>query len=164
MIACYPGTFDPITNGHLDVIERASRMFEKVIVLIMHNPRKKCTFSETERKEMIEKSLELLEHHDNIRVEIGSGLTVNYARKIGAGVILRGIRAVTDYEYELQQATANMTLDGEIETMFFIAKPEYSFLSSSTVKEIALNDGDISPFIPSVIVRRVEDALTGKNL
>lgn len=159
MKACYPGTFDPITNGHLDVIERTSQMFDEVEVLIMRNPRKVCTFTEEERKEMIERSIASLKDCKNVKVTIGSGLTVSYAKKIGAKTIIRGIRAVTDYEYELQQATANMTLDPNIETLFVIAKPEYSFLSSSTVKEIAYNHGDITSFIPSVIVEEVRRKL-----
>ena len=137
MKVCYPGTFDPITAGHLDIIERASNKFDEVIVLIMQNPRKKCMFTAEERKYMIEKCVK----GNNIKVEIGTGLTVEYAKKLGASAIIRGIRAVTDYEYELQQATANMKLESSIETLFLIAKPEYSFLSSSVVKEIAMNGG-----------------------
>ena len=133
MKACYPGTFDPITKGHLDIIIRAASIFDEVVVLIMNNPRKKCVFSVEERKEMIERCINI----PNVKVEIGEGLTVEYAKKINAKVIIRGIRAVSDYEYELQQATANLMLDEDIETLFFIAKPKYSFLSSSVVKEIA---------------------------
>lgn len=159
MKACYPGTFDPITKGHLDVIERATKVFDEVDILIMKNPRKNCTFSEEERKEMIEQSLSTLPNASSIKVVIGTGLTVQYAEKLGAQAIIRGIRAVSDYEYELQQATANMTLNDQIETIFFIARPEYSFLSSTTVKEIAFNGGDISEFIPAPIVERVENKL-----
>ncbi|MBR2825331.1 MAG: pantetheine-phosphate adenylyltransferase [Solobacterium sp.] len=155
MKACYPGTFDPITKGHLDVIERASKLFDELVILIMKNPRKVCSFSEEERKELIEKSLEEINVH-NVSVEIGSGLTVKYAKKIGATALIRGIRAVTDYEYELQQATANLMLDENIETIFLIAKPEYSFLSSTTVKEIAMNGGDISKFVPEPVVEVVK--------
>ncbi|MBW9211981.1 pantetheine-phosphate adenylyltransferase [Bulleidia sp. zg-1006] len=159
MKACYPGTFDPITNGHLDIIERASKMFEELVVLIMDNPRKKCTFSVEKRKEMIEKSLADIGHPVNVRVEIGYGLTVNYARRLGCGAIIRGIRAVSDYEYELQQATANLSLDDEVETLFFIARPAYSFLSSSVCKEIAMNGGKLYGFIPSPIIQEVMDEL-----
>ena len=151
MIACYPGTFDPITKGHLDIIERSAKVVDELIVLIMHNPRKTCLFSENERKEMIEKCLIEAGLTDNVRVVIGTGLTVDFAGKLGCRAIVRGIRAVTDYEYELQQATANMMLDDNIETIFFIAKPEYSFLSSSVVKEIAANGGDISRLVPDCI-------------
>jgi len=155
MKACYPGTFDPITNGHLDVIERASRMFEEVDVLIMRNPRKSCAFSEEERLVMIQRCVEQLPAANRIKVMIGSGLTVDFAQRIGAGSIIRGIRAVSDYEYELQQATANQMLNESVETLFFIARPEYSFLSSSVVKEIALNGGDVSKLVPSVILQEV---------
>lgn len=147
MKVCYPGTFDPITAGHLDIIERASNKFDEVIVLIMQNPRKKCMFTAEERKYMIEKCIK----SDNIKVEIGTGLTVEYAKQLGASAIIRGIRAVTDYEYELQQATANMKLESSIETLFLIAKPEYSFLSSSVVKEIAMNGGNTDGLLPEEI-------------
>ncbi len=147
-IACYPGSFDPITNGHLDIIRRASKMFDEVYVTIMVNPKKKVTFSQEERKEMIEKCVANLK---NVKVVIGQGLTVDFARQLGAVSLIRGIRAVADYEYELQQATANMMLNDEIESIFFVARPEYSFLSSSVAKEIAINGGDISKFIPSEI-------------
>ena len=156
MIACYPGTFDPITNGHLDIISRASKMFDEVVVLIMQNPRKTCSFSSDERKELIEKSVTA----GNVRVVVGSGLTVRFARQIGADVIIRGIRAVTDYEYELQQATANMMLDEDIETLFLIAKPEFSFLSSSVVKEIAMNGGDISQLVPEAIHHEIAERMS----
>lgn len=155
MKACYPGTFDPITKGHLDIIIRAASIFDEVVVLIMNNPRKKCLFSIEERKEMIEKSISL----KNVRVEVGEGLTVDYAKKIGAKVIIRGIRAVSDYEYELQQATANLMLNEEIETLFFIAKPKYSFLSSSVVKEIAENGGEINEFVPEEIIDVIKTKL-----
>ncbi|MEA4873784.1 pantetheine-phosphate adenylyltransferase [Anaerorhabdus sp.] len=147
-IACYPGSFDPITNGHLDIIRRASKMFDEVYVTIMINPKKKVTFSQEERKEMIEKCVADLK---NVKVVIGQGLTVDFAKQLGAVSLIRGIRAVADYEYELQQATANMMLNDEIESIFFVARPEYSFLSSSVAKEIAVNGGDISKFIPSEI-------------
>lgn len=155
MKACYPGTFDPITNGHLDVIERAARIFDEVDVLIMVNPNKQCVFTEEERREMIEECLRVLPGMKNVKVMIGSGLTVHYARRIGACAIVRGIRAVSDYEYELRQATANQALDDTIETLFFIARPTYSFLSSSVVREIAANQGDISGMVPEPIRGRV---------
>lgn len=154
MKACYPGTFDPITNGHIDIIQRAARMYEELVVLIMANPRKKCLFSAEERKEFIERCLADLDMK-NVRVEIGSGLTVQYARKLGCKSMIRGIRAVSDYEYELQTATANLALDPEVETVFLIAKPEMTFLSSSVVKEIAMNGGKISGMVPSAIAEDV---------
>ncbi len=155
MKAVYPGTFDPITKGHLDIIERAACIFDEVDVLIMVNVRKQCLFTEEERKQMIIDSLQELENKDRINVRIGSGLTVRFAEKLKADAIIRGIRAVSDYEYELQQATANMVLNNKLETVFLIAKPEFSFLSSSVVKEIAMNGGDISEFVPEEIAVRV---------
>ena len=159
MKACYPGTFDPITKGHLDVIERASKMFDELDVLIMRNVRKQSTFNEEERLHLIEEAVRTLPEHDNIHVMIGTGLTVEMARKVGAKSIIRGIRAVSDYEYELQQATGNQVLAPEIETVFIIARPEYSFLSSSIVKEIAYYNGDISSFIPAVILDEIREKL-----
>lgn len=149
----YPGTFDPVTVGHLDVIKRAASLFNHVYVVIMENKYKTVTFSAQERLEMIEK---IIEPYDNVTALIGEGLTVEYAKKIDASVLIRGIRAVMDYEYELQQATANMTLDPAIETVFLLTKPEYSFMSSSAVKEIALNHGDISAFIPIEVLNMVK--------
>ena len=151
MKVCYPGTFDPITNGHLDIIKRAASLYDEVVVLIMRNPGKKCLFSEAERKSLIEACIRSLPEHERITVEIGSGLTVEYAKSISASAIIRGIRAVSDYEYELLNATANMYINDRIETMLLIARPEYSFLSSSVVKEIGSNGGDISGMVPKEI-------------
>ncbi|HHX07120.1 MAG TPA: pantetheine-phosphate adenylyltransferase, partial [Erysipelothrix sp.] len=133
MKAIYPGSFDPITNGHLDVICRATKVFDEVIIAIMNNPQKQSTFSIEQRVEMIEQAIV---DEKNVSVITDDGLTVELARKVGASAIVRGIRAVTDYLYELQSATANMMLAPEVETIFFVSKPEYSFISSSTVKEI----------------------------
>lgn len=155
MKACYPGTFDPLTNGHLDIIERAANIFDEVVVLINHNPRKHCLFTVEERKEMIEKSISTLSNTSKITVMVGKGLTVNIAENIQAKTMIRGIRAVTDYEFELATATANMKINPNVETFFLIARPEYTFLSSSTVKEIAMNDGDITEFVPKPILEDV---------
>lgn len=149
MKAIYPGTFDPITYGHLDVIKRASRMFDELTVVIMVNPNKSVTFDESQRLEMIQM---LIKDLPNVRAAIGSGLTVHFARQFDAHVLIRGIRAVMDYEYELQQATANMILAPDIETVFLLTKPEYSFMSSSAVKQIALNHGDLTTFVPPEIL------------
>lgn len=162
MKACYPGTFDPITNGHLDIIERAAKMFDELDVFIMVNPRKQCVFTAEERKQMI---LDSLQSNDasNVKVFSGTGLTVDMAREHGCGAIIRGIRAVSDYEYELQQATANMMLGHDIETLFLIAKPQYSFLSSSVVKEIAMYHGDILNLVPIQIIDRVNAKLNSED-
>ncbi|MBQ7223842.1 MAG: pantetheine-phosphate adenylyltransferase [Erysipelotrichaceae bacterium] len=152
--AIYAGSFDPITLGHLDIIERGSVLFDELIILLMVNEEKNSLFSMEERKKMIEDSTH---HLKNVRVEIGDGLTVEVAKSLDCRILLRGIRAVTDYEYELQLATANMTLEPEIETVFLVSKPYLSFLSSSTVKTIAKNHGDISMFVPENVKKILED-------
>lgn len=154
--AIYPGTFDPITVGHLDVIERAAKVYDKVLIAVMENRNKSCTFTKEERQKMIQKCVKNLK---NVEVVIGEGLTVNLAKKHGCKVIIRGIRAVSDYESELALATANMTLDESIETVFFVSKPELSFLSSSIAKEIAYFNGKIDTYIPKQIIKEVSKKL-----
>lgn len=154
--AMYPGTFDPITIGHLDIISRASKVYDKLYVAIMDNPLKNCVFTKQERVNLIEKCIK---EYPNVEVIIGEGLTVDFAKKMNCKVIVRGIRALTDYEYELAQATANMNLNKEIETVFLVAKPELSFLSSSIAKEIAKYNGDIRPYIPKQIIKDVTKKL-----
>jgi len=154
--AMYPGSFDPITNGHLDIIQRASKMFDEVIITIMVNSKKNYTFNQVERKKLIEKCIK---DYKNVKVIIGEGLTINMACKLNCNVIIRGIRAVADYEYELQQATTNMMLNDNIETVFLVARPKYSFLSSSIAKEIASFDGKIDLFIPKIISEDVQKKL-----
>ena len=152
--AIYPGSFDPITIGHLDIIRRSARIFDKVVIAILVNTRKTPCFDNEKRKEMIEKCISDL---DNVEVVIKSGLTIDVAKEYDAKVLIRGIRAVADYEYELQQATANMTLANDIETLFMVAKPEYSFLSSSVVKEMAYYHADLSQVLPKEIIDEVQD-------
>ena len=154
--AIYPGTFDPITIGHLDVILRAAKIYDKLIIAIMENRSKTCTFSREERKKLIEECIKDL---DNVEVIVGEGLTVNMAEENDCRIIVRGIRAVSDYESELALATANMNLNNNIETVFMVAKPELSFLSSSIAKEIASFNGDISDYIPPAIIKKVSEKL-----
>lgn len=146
--AIYPGSFDPVTYGHLDVIKRAASLFDALDVIVMHNPNTTSYFSIEERIAMLKKVTKDL---PNVVVDTRKGLAVDAARDFGANVLIRGIRAVMDFEYELQQATANMILANDIETVFLLTKPEYSFLSSSAVKQIALNGGDLSKFVPPEI-------------
>lgn len=153
-IAIYPGSFDPITKGHLDIIQRASTIFDKVIVVIMKNERKKYLFSEEERLDMIQHACAEMK---NVQCEVGHGLTVRYAQEKNACAMIRGIRAVLDYEYELQTATANMWLDGNVETVFFLAKPEYSFISSSTVKEIASYGENVDHFVDAYTAQKLKE-------
>jgi pantetheine-phosphate adenylyltransferase len=144
-IAIYPGSFDPITLGHLDIIERGAKLFDKIIVIVSCNPNKQPLFSLEKRLAQIKKCTENL---SNIEVDSFVGLTVNYAQSKNAGVLIRGLRAVSDFEKELQMAHANNTLWDDIETVFLATSNEYSFLSSSMVKEIAKFGGSIDHLVP----------------
>lgn len=148
--AVYPGSFDPVTNGHLDVIDRAARLFDEVLVAIAHNETKTGLFTFEERVALLE---EAVRHHPNVRVTQFQGLLVDYARSVDAHVVIRGLRAVSDFEYEFQMALMNRKLDGNVETMFLMPKEEYTYLSSRLVKEIARLGGDIDAFVPDCIAR-----------
>lgn len=150
----YAGTFDPITLGHLDIIQRAKKLCDELVIAIMVNPAKKTTFTEAERIEMIEKSVT---HLENVKVVAKSGLTVDLANEMEASAMVRGIRAVMDYEFELRTATANIMLNPDIETIFLISKPEYSFISSSAVKEIAMNHGKVSNIVPEFVEQKLKE-------
>ncbi|MBC1767944.1 pantetheine-phosphate adenylyltransferase [Listeria welshimeri] len=152
-IAVIPGTFDPITNGHLDIIERAAKIFDVLYVAVLNNSSKKPLFTVEERMEMIK---QVTAHLPNVAVESASGLTVDYAAKRGATAIVRGLRAVSDFEYEMQIASMNRTLNAEIETFFVMTNTKYSFLSSSMVKEVAMYHGDISELVPEMVNRAIQ--------
>lgn len=152
MKAIYPGSFDPITFGHLDIIARASKLYDELIILIMVNDAKSGLFTIEERKEMIE---EVCKKYSNVSVVIGQGLTVDMAKKLNAKVMIRGIRAVSDYEYEMQLATANMSLNPDVETLFMLASPIYSFLSSSTAKSVAKAKGNLDLFVPKYVAEKM---------
>jgi pantetheine-phosphate adenylyltransferase len=145
VIAIYPGSFDPITLGHVDLIERGSRLFGQVIVAVLRNPNKTPLFSVQQRLEQIRQSVK---HLSNVEVDAFDGLTVNYAQMRGASVLLRGLRAISDFEIELQMAHINKTLSVDIETVFLATSNEYSFLSSSVVKEIARFGGSVDHLVP----------------
>lgn len=147
-IAIYPGSFDPITKGHLDVLKTGAEIFDKVIIAVSNNTSKKGFLSVEERLELIKASIKDME---NVEADVFEGLTVEYAKKRGAKVILRGLRAVSDFEYEMQLSQTNSALSEDIKTIFLITKPKYNFISSSTVKEIALMRGDISKFVPEPV-------------
>jgi len=159
-IFMYPGSFDPVTNGHIDIIQRASAICDKLIVAVLVNQSKKSLFSLDERVELLKKALV-----DCPKIEVCSfsGLLVKYAREMGAHVIIKGLRAISDYEYELQMATLNKKLDEKIETLFMMASVNYSFLSSSIVKDIALLGGDIEGLVPNVIKSDIIEKIKGKN-
>ncbi|HAO6509726.1 TPA: pantetheine-phosphate adenylyltransferase [Listeria monocytogenes] len=152
-IAVIPGTFDPITNGHLDIIERASKIFDVLYVSVLNNSSKKPLFTIEERMEMIR---QVTAHLPNVQVESASGLTVDYAATRGATAIVRGLRAVSDFEYEMQIASMNRTLNADIETFFAMTNTKYSFLSSSMVKEVAQYQGDISELVPEIVNKAVQ--------
>lgn len=146
--AVYPGSFDPITLGHVDIIERVARTFDRVIVLIARSPDKQSLFTPEVRKELIEQSLA---HLSNVEVDIHEGLTTDYANELGAKVLVRGLRAVVDFEYEVSMANMNAKLAPEIETMLVFARPEYYFLSSRSVKEVARHQGELNGLVPAPV-------------
>ena len=152
MIAIYPGSFDPITLGHLDIIERSGKLFEQVIVAVLCNPSKQPLFSVAKRVEQIR---ECTQHLSNIEVDSFTGLTVEYAKLRSAGVLLRGLRVLSDFEKELQMAHTNKTLQSGIETVFLATSKDYSFLSSSMVKEIAQFGGSITQFVPKNVAEDI---------
>ncbi|MGQ7846832.1 pantetheine-phosphate adenylyltransferase [Granulosicoccus sp. 3-233] len=147
--AVYPGTFDPMTVGHIDVARRASRMFDDVIVAVAASTSKSPFFSLEERVDM---ATTILEELENVTVQSFGGLLVDYAAEVGSKVIVRGLRAISDFEYEVQIAGVNRHLDPEIETVFIAASQEYTFLSSSIVREIARMHGDVSEFVHPVVI------------
>lgn len=151
--AIYPGSFDPLTLGHLDLIERASHIFEEVIVAVGVNSRKKTFFNTDERIAMVKASVRGFK---NVKVDAFDGLLVNYARAKGIHVLLRGLRAFSDFEYEFQMALANRKMASEIEMIFLMPKETFSYISSSTVREIAERGGDVTPFVPPAVKRLVE--------
>ncbi|MEM9908261.1 MAG: pantetheine-phosphate adenylyltransferase [Cyanobacteria bacterium P01_D01_bin.44] len=153
MIAIYPGSFDPVTLGHLDIIARSSQLYDKVIVVISRNPNKKPLFTVEERTAQIEKAIA---HLTNVEVDSFDGLTVTYARARQAKVLLRGLRVLSDFEKELQMAHTNKTLADDIETVFLATSTEYGFLSSSLVKEIARFGGAISHLVPEHVALDIE--------
>jgi len=156
-LAIYPGTFDPITNGHLDLIERASELFDEVIVALAVNSQKTPLFSEPERLELMNRALkESLGNRTNIRTDAFKGLLVDYASQQGAAVIVRGLRALTDFEYEFQMALTNRKLDDKISTVFLMPHSEYTYLNSTIVRELARHQKVIDAFVPKCVKEALE--------
>ncbi len=155
MKAMFPGSYDPITNGHLDIIERAAKMFDELVIAVMVNDDKKTLFTTEERLSMIEDSVS---HLHNVKAAASKRLTVEFADELGIHILIRGLRAVMDYEYELQQASANMMLSDHVESLFLISKPEYAIVSSSMVKIVASRQGNIDALVPEAVARKLRKA------
>ena len=153
-----PGSFDPITYGHLDIVERASSIFDEVVIAVMVNKTKQTLFTVEERMEMTK---EVTSKFPNVKVDSWSGLLVDYCKTNDISIIVKGLRAVTDFDYELQMSQINLQLQG-VETLFISTAPAHSFLSSSLDKEIASHGGDVSSYIPAVLLERLKDRLAGK--
>ena len=158
--AIYPGSFDPITYGHIDIIRRAAKTVDQLVIGVLNNTSKTPLFSSDERVEMIREAVRDI---PNVSVEAFSGLSVDFAKKQGAVIIVRGLRAVTDFEYELQLSQTNRKIAPDIDTVFFTTSLQYAYLSSSIVKEVALFDGDISEFVPEFLVAKIKDKIHQKK-
>lgn len=158
--AVYPGSFDPVTKGHLDIIERAASLVDELVVAVLKNNAKTPLFSEEERVKMIK---DVTSHIPNVRVESFGGLSVEFAKQCGAKFIVRGLRAVTDFEYELQMAQTNRRLSSEVDTLFFATELNYAYISSTIVREVGSYGGDISDFVPEQLVDQVYAKIASKK-
>jgi pantetheine-phosphate adenylyltransferase len=156
VIAIYPGSFDPLTNGHLDLIERGAKIFDELIVAILRNPEKEPLFSLEERMEIIRA---MTRQRDNVRVDSFDGLMVDYALRVGATAVLRGIRAISDYEYELQMALMNRKLEPRLETVFMMPAETYSYLSSRLVRQVATLGGSVRGLVPELVEKKLREKL-----
>lgn len=154
--AIYPGSFDPVTLGHMDIIKRSSKIVDELIVGVLKNNAKTPLFSVEERVKMLK---EATKEFENIRVVEFEGLLVDFAKAMDAKVVIRGLRAITDFEYELQMTQTNHKLEPDVETLFLTTSIEYSFLSSTTVKEVSAFGGDITQFVPKVVVKAIEEKM-----
>ncbi len=158
MKVIYPGSFDPVTYGHLDIIQRCSEKFDDVIIGVLNNVSKKELFSIEERIDLLKKTTKQFK---NVEIDSFSGLLADFAKEKECSTMIRGLRAVSDYEYEMQMALVNKKLDPDIETLFMVSRSEYVYLSSSIVKEIALHNGDISSFVPEVVAKEMKKKMRG---
>lgn len=150
----YPGTFDPVTFGHIDIIKRAVELFDRVVVTVAKNPGKKCLFTVDERIEMLKESLK---DYDNVEVDSFNGLVVEHARQLGAVGIIRGLRAVSDFEYEFQMALMNRKLHDELTTIFLMPHERFTYLNSTIVRELAQFKGDIKDFVPEIVAKKLKE-------
>ncbi|MCW3489922.1 pantetheine-phosphate adenylyltransferase [Dethiobacter alkaliphilus] len=161
-VAIYPGSFDPVTNGHRDIIERASRVFDKVVVSVLENPRKQPMFTIEERVEMLKM---ITNSYENVEVDSFQGLLIDYAKQKNSNIVVKGLRAMSDFEFEFQMALINRKLDSRLETMFMMTNNRYSYVSSSIVKEIGSYGGDICELVPNevynIIKRRLRQERDG---
>ncbi len=152
--AIYPGSFDPITNGHVDIIERGLRVFDRIVVAVLKNPKKATLFTTKERVRMIQ---DLFASKKEVEVRAFDGLLVDFARAQGTGVVIRGLRAISDFEYEFQMALMNRSLAQDIETFFMMPSVHYSFLSSNLVREVAALGGSVDGLVPGLVARRLRE-------
>jgi len=157
--AVYPGSFDPITNGHVNIVERGLKIFDQIIVAVLENPKKSPLFSTEERKDMIQN---IFRNQKEIEVKTFDGLLVDFARSNNARILIRGLRAISDFEYEFQMALMNRKLDSEIETFFMMPNLDYSFLSSNLVKEVSMLGGCLEGLVPREIENKLRDKFSGK--
>ncbi|MDD6214641.1 MAG: pantetheine-phosphate adenylyltransferase [Firmicutes bacterium] len=155
-VAVYPGSFDPITNGHLDIIRRASKLYDRLIVGVLNNMNKKPMFTAEERKRLID---EVTEDIPNVTCDVFSGLLVDFAKNNGATVIVKGLRTVADFEYEFQMALLNKALNPEFETMFLMTDTKYSYISSSMVKEVAKYNGELNGLVPQQVISKIKEKM-----
>ena len=158
--AIYPGSFDPVTFGHIDIIERASRISDELIIGVLQNKAKTPLFSVEERVIML---CEVTKHLENVKIIPFEGLLIEFAKQMDAKVIVRGLRAITDFEYELQMSQTNRKLNSDVETLFLTTSLDYSYLSSTTVKEVASYDGDITQFVPEYVAEKVTEKIKEKK-
>lgn len=155
-VAIYPGSFDPFTNGHKNIIERGVKVFDQIIVAVAHNTSKKTVFSVEERVEILN---DVFKNRDDVKVDYFEGLLVEYIKKKGTNIVLRGMRTVSDFEFEMQMALANKTLSSELETVFMVTDSEFSHISSSVIKEVISLNGSASHMVPEIVEQRLREKL-----
>ncbi len=162
-IAVYPGSFDPITYGHMDLLERGLKIFDKIIIAIAANPGKSPLFTIEERCEMIRSALSENPHGSRVKVDLFDGLLVDYVQSVPARAILRGMRAISDFEYEFQMALMNRKLNADVETLFIMTGMRWIYISSRIIKEVVMSGGNVSGLVPPIVEKKLMEKLSGKN-